>query len=376
MATDVNDLIFIKRVKKAHHDESHGGAWKIAYADFVTAMMAFFLLMWLLNATTEEQRTAISNYFAPASISQSKSGAGGVMGGRTMDEEGAMSAMMSKPGVVVSAPKPSSSDAEVNNNEDGSETASGPLAESDAINATMIAIGEGEGSEGGAAEGQGGTAEGQESAAEAEEKSFEEAQAAIEQAIASDPALAEFKNNVRLESTPAGLRIELLDSDEREMFPLGSAEPLGHLRDLLTQVAGAVHALPNKIAISGHTDAVPFQTDTGYSNWELSTDRAHASRRALIDALLPEDRIVNVAGKASSDPLITSDPNAAGNRRVSIVLLREHNPDDPVPPSPPVEAPQEAAPAPTPDTAVQGDTDAPAAKPTDHTGGELWKRVN
>ena len=372
MATNVNDLIFIKRVKKAHHDESHGGAWKIAYADFVTAMMAFFLLMWLLNATTEEQRTAISNYFAPASISQSKSGAGGVMGGRTMDEEGAMSAMMSKPGVTASAPKPSSSNAEINENEDGDESASGPLAENESVDVTMIAIGEGEGSEGGAAQGAA------ESAAEAEEQGFKEAEAAIMQAIESDSALAEFKNNVRLESTPAGLRIELLDSDEREMFPLGSAEPLGHLRALLTQVAGAVHALPNKIAISGHTDATPFQTSTGYSNWELSTDRAHASRRALIDALLPEDRIVNVAGKAASDPLIKADPNAAGNRRVSIVLLREHTPDALLPPTPTAEAPQAEAPAHAPEAnpapPEAGVEQAPKLK--DQSGGELWQRVN
>jgi len=369
MATNVNELIFIKRIKKTPHEGSHGGAWKIAYADFVTAMMAFFLLMWLLNATTEEQRTAISNYFAPASISMSKSGAGGLMGGRTMDEDGAMVAMMSSPGVTINAPTPSSDDAEVDRHEDGSESASGPIDANDSVDASKLGMG----SEEGVGSGDQSAAA---AAAAAEEQSFKEAEAAIKQAIESDPALAEFKNNVRIESTPAGLRIQLLDSDDREMFPLGSAEPLGHLRELLTQIAGAVHALPNKIAISGHTDATPFQSSTGYSNWELSTDRAHASRRALVDALLPEDRIVSVSGKASADPLITADPEAAGNRRVSILLLRENLPEDLSPPRPTTHASKEAVS--TPDTSAAADHGAgePDAEQPDRRGGELWQRLN
>ena len=106
MATNINDLIFIKRVKKAHHDEGHGGAWKIAYADFVTAMMAFFLLMWLLNSTTETQRAGISNYFAPASVSQEMSGAGGVLGGRTIDSPGASVSAHGSPRIILGNPSP------------------------------------------------------------------------------------------------------------------------------------------------------------------------------------------------------------------------------------------------------------------------------
>ena len=122
MATNVNELIFIKRVKKKAHEHAHGGAWKIAYADFVTAMMAFFLLMWLLNATTEDQRTAISNYFAPASVSKSTSGAGGVLGGRTLDSEGAMTSNTSSPGLILGIRVPTSGDADGNADEESPAT--------------------------------------------------------------------------------------------------------------------------------------------------------------------------------------------------------------------------------------------------------------
>ncbi len=136
MATNVNELIFIKRVKKVARAQAHGGAWKIAYADFVTAMMAFFLLMWLLNATTEDQRTAISNYFAPASVSKSTSGAGGVLGGRTLDAEGAMASNSSTPGIILGVRPPTFGNAEGNKDEEsldeeGAFIQHGPVGEHD-----------------------------------------------------------------------------------------------------------------------------------------------------------------------------------------------------------------------------------------------------
>ncbi|PPR19998.1 MAG: Motility protein B, partial [Alphaproteobacteria bacterium MarineAlpha10_Bin1] len=137
MATNVNELIFIKRIKKKGHEAAHGGAWKIAYADFVTAMMAFFLLMWLLNATTEDQRTAISNYFAPASVSQSMSGSGGVMGGRTIDSEGAMSSSTSRPGLILGVRTPVLGNADEESEDgEGEFSMSGPVSDHEFEDAT------------------------------------------------------------------------------------------------------------------------------------------------------------------------------------------------------------------------------------------------
>ena len=415
MATNINDLIFIKRVKKAHHDEAHGGAWKIAYADFVTAMMAFFLLMWLLNATTEDQRTAISNYFAPASVSQSMSGAGGVLGGRTIDEEGAMAARHSSPRVLLGNPSPILGNAreeseqmvgsftrrgpvEDHTFDDASGSHMGPLDAHDQAqgegaflgtvkkktdkSAKEAALGAGNAPKDfGPGEGEGvspvkGDKQGfdarqgphdntefdptiahgqQQSLANrgdqpqavrqpnnrmprglttseavpyqrhfAEENRFAQAERALKQAIASDPQLKKFEKNFKIDRSDAGLRIQMVDDEKKAMFPLGSAEMLDLTSQLLGKVAAMVKPMSNKIVIAGHTDAIPYRSGSGYSNWELSTDRAHAARRSLVEAGVPEERIISVSGKAATDPLIKADPKAAGNRRISILLMREN----------------------------------------------------
>jgi len=415
MATNINDLIFIKRVKKAHHDEGHGGAWKIAYADFVTAMMAFFLLMWLLNSTTEAQRTAISNYFAPASVSQEMSGAGGVLGGRTIDSSGAMVSQHNSPRILLGNPSPILGNAkeesedmagsftqkgtvDSHNYEDASGSHMGPLSahdqaqgdgaylgnvdkktaedsKSEALGAGSapkhLGPGEGEGvspvkgdkqgfdarqgphdntefdptiahgdqqslaNQGVAAEAvrqrdkrmpQGLTAD-QEAPYRrhiAEEKRFSTAEQALKQALANDPILKKYDKNFKIDSSSAGLRIQMVDDEKNAMFPLGSADMIEITSQLLAKVAAMVAPMSNKIVIAGHTDAIPYRAGSGYGNWELSTDRAHAARRALVEAGVPEDRIVNVSGKAATDPLIKADPKAAGNRRISILLTREN----------------------------------------------------
>ncbi len=354
---NLNELIFIKRVKKGHHDESHGGAWKIAYADFVTAMMAFFLLMWLLSSTTEEQRTAISNYFAPASVSRSTSGSGDILGGRTLDEEDGMAGNRVRPGIVVGIPPQEQGDEEEEAQQAADEAAAREAAEQ------------------------------AEAAEAAENERFAAAEQALRESIEGDSLLSEYEENIRAEVTLEGFKIELVDSEGRPMFPLGSAELMDHTREILGRIAEIVRHLPNKITISGHTDAAPFNAGTGYGNWELSTDRAHAGRRALTAAGLSEARIAHVAGKASSELLDPEMPEAPHNRRISILLMRGETVRDRPPPRALPEAPEapggiEAGGADDGSDSAQGES-APAATPgdapapvRDPLAGELWQRVN
>ena len=290
MAKDGNVTI-IKKIKKGGH-ASHGGAWKVAYADFVTAMMAFFLLLWLLNSVTQEQLEGISNYFAPASISATTSGAGGILGGQTMNAEGTMVSDRSKPTISLELPPPRLGT--------GGDAASGKETETDPTEEQAQKVLE-----------------------EKEEQQFEQAAEEIRQAIESVPSMKELARSLVLDDTPEGLRIQIVDQDGLAMFPSGSSDMYEHTYRVLGLVAKVVTNMPQKIAISGHTDASPFVTSTGYSNWELSADRANASRRALIHLGVPADRVARVVGKAEMEPLLLGDPKNSKNRRISIVLLRE-----------------------------------------------------
>jgi chemotaxis protein MotB len=158
---------------------------------------------------------------------------------------------------------------------------------------------------------------------EQEEKAFEEAQEALKKAIEEVTALSDLGEHLMIDMTPEGLRIQLVDREQESMFPSGSAAMHEFTRALLERIALVVGKLPNKIAVSGHTDATPYRSTNGYTNWELSTDRANASRRVLLEAGLNPKRIERVIGRADNDPLLPDDPFSATNRRISIVLLRE-----------------------------------------------------
>lgn len=289
--------IIIKRVKKGGHGGHHGGAWKVAYADFVTAMMAFFLLLWLLNAVTQEQLKGISDYFAPAALSKSNSGAGGMLGGKTIGE-GAMTSQNSSPTVSQSIPPPT-----IGDSEDLVEPEEG-LTE-DQFKKLM---------------------------AEREEQQFQKAQESLQQAMKSIPELQKFQNSLMVDNTPEGLRIQLVDQEGLAMFPSGSPAMYGHTRSLLDVVARVILQMPQKVSISGHTDAVPFRSE-GRTNWELSAERALESRRVLMGSGVPDSRVDRVVGHADQDLLLKDDPTSPRNRRISIVLLRENqlNPSQPQP---------------------------------------------
>ncbi len=302
-------IIFKKVVKGSH--PHHGGAWKVAYADFVTAMMAFFLLLWLLNVTTSEQKSGIADYFSPASISRTTSGSGGVLGGKTMVTDGAKISDSGAPSVIMTltaSPRPID---ELDESED--EPEDGPIDEREGEAETEREVDPAEAA----------AAERARAAAEREEANFEEAKEALQQAIQEIPEFAELAKHILIDTTPEGLRIQLVDQDRKSMFPRGGAELLANAETLMLMITRVVERLPNKIKITGHTDASPYRSDNGYGNWELSADRANASRRALLQAGLAPSRITQVSGKADTDPLNPEDPLAATNRRISIVLLRE-----------------------------------------------------
>ena len=285
MAEEAPSVTIIKRGKKCPHVH-HGGAWKVAYADFVTAMMAFFLLLWLLNAVTEEQLTGLSNYFAPTTVSKSTSGSGGLLGGQVIGE-GAMPSKTSSPAVTVTLPPP-----------------------------TIGKMGEDEG-EGASAETD------EEAAARHEQEQFEEAADKLRIAVQTNPDLKGLAKISLVDNTAEGLRIQIVDAEGASMFPSGTSDMFDQTKRLFGMIAKAINQMPQKIAISGYTDSIPFVDPSGYSNWELSADRALASRRVLISAGVNPDRIARVAGRADTDPLIKEQPTDARNRRISIVMLRD-----------------------------------------------------
>jgi chemotaxis protein MotB len=283
--------IVIKKIKKGGGHAHHGGAWKVAYADFVTAMMAFFLLMWLINTTDPEQKRGIAEYFAPASVSQTTSGSGGILGGTSLGDDGAKGAgaMSVITQLAPEAPDDSPEDAGQSQN--------------------LAAASE---------------KELRDEIARREASEFASAAESLRQAMQSMPELAELSKQLIIDQTPEGLRIQLVDQEGRSMFETNSARPNPRAQLLLRAVAKVVNQLPNRVSITGHTSAAPGSNRaTAPADWTLSSNRANASRLVLQGAGVDPDRVYQVSGKAGSDPLYPDDPTLAGNRRIAIVLLRE-----------------------------------------------------
>jgi chemotaxis protein MotB len=285
MAGDAKKLqpIIIKRVKKGGH-AVHGGAWKIAYADFVTAMMAFFLLMWLLGSTTEGDRKGIADYFAsPLKIALLASGSGA--GDASHVLKGGGQDLTRTTGQVKG----------------GDIEAPRKTINLHALKAEQI---------------------------RAEIARLEDLKRKIEEKINGNTKLAAMRSQLRLDMTRDGLRIQIVDEDNRPMFASGSAVVQPYMRDLLREIGSVLGEVPNRLTLEGHTDAQPFSGgERGYSNWELSADRANASRRELIAGGLPEDRTLRVQGLAFSSPFDRQDPLAPTNRRISIIVMNREAED-------------------------------------------------
>ena len=285
--------IVIKKIKKGGGGGHHGGAWKVAYADFVTAMMAFFLLMWLINTTSPEQKRGVADYFAPANVSQSTSGSGGILGGTAVGQDGDKNeGTMSF--IEQMAPKPPDTQQKDGNSSDaGKATTTGTPSDSET------------------------------DAQKQEQASFQSAAESLRQALQDMPELAELSKNILVDQTPEGLRIQLIDQEGRSMFNENSAAPNDRAKLLLRAVAKVVNNLPNRISITGHTSGVAGQSGQNPKDWALSSGRADAARALLQQSGVDEDRIAQVSGKAAKEPLYPDDPSLAGNRRIAIVLLRE-----------------------------------------------------
>ncbi|MCK6451727.1 MAG: flagellar motor protein MotB [Alphaproteobacteria bacterium] len=298
MADKEQHATIIIRKKKGGGEAHHGGAWKVAYADFVTAMMAFFLLLWLLNATTTEQKLGISNYFDPFGAVKSQGGGTGVLGGTSPTEQGSQKAAAAPIAIVMPLsvnPPPTAGEAtEIDGEPVGKKDE--PRQGEESIEAQV---------------------------AKKEQAEFEKAEAQLRAALQNRPEFKDLADSLLIDQTPEGLRIQLVDQDKLSMFNKGSSRLLEHAQKLLGQVASVVKSLPNKITITGHTDGLPYAGVGGYTNWELSADRANASRKTLIENGLASDRITSVVGKADRDHLYPKEPNSPRNRRISIVLLRE-----------------------------------------------------
>lgn len=268
--------IIIKKIKKGGHGH-HGGAWKVAYADFVTAMMAFFLLLWLLSSTDEAKLEGLAEYFTPTVGLKDSMGIG-FEGGETVNEEGTKKSDKSPPGIVT-APPPgqTSSDAEKKALVEGNKDA----------------------------------------------QLFEKAEEAMKQAFESDPNLRDLAENIVMEQTPEGLKIDITDSDQHPMFDPGSITLTQYGMRVLAKMAGLIEQMPNFISITGHTDASPMTSrGTDYTNWELSSDRANSARRYLLRAGVNPIRPQKVTGQAAADLLDPTQPNSPRNRRITIILLR------------------------------------------------------
>ncbi len=270
--------IIIKKVKKGGHAH-HGGAWKIAYADFVTAMMAFFLLMWLLGSTAKGDLQGISDYFnSPLKVAMmGGSGAGDATsilkgGGTDLTRQ----AGQVKRGANDPAPVPPSPEA----------------ARAEVERQERVAM--------------------------------EGLKAKVEAALNASARVAQYRNQIRLDVTSEGLRIQIVDEQNRPMFDVGSARLKDYTREILREIAQALAGVDHGLSLAGHTDASPYAGgERGYSNWELSADRANASRRELVAAGIPDGKIVRVVGLASSIPFVPADPLDAANRRISIVVLNK-----------------------------------------------------
>jgi chemotaxis protein MotB len=280
--------IIIKRVKKVSAVH-HGGAWKVAYADFVTAMMAFFMLLWLLTVTDKQTLSGIADYFTPsASTMSNSSGSGSILGGTALQKDGAMS----QGSVALATPTVSqdarSKDSQNNNNEEAGKS---DKWQADPPNNTP-------------------------------DPQLVAAQQDIKAAIQNAPTLAEFQDQIIMEITPDGLKIELVDKDRRPMFKTGTAELYPYGQSLIRIIGEVVASLPNRVQVTGHTDNSGSVSAT-YSNWELSSDRANTARRTLRAARVLDDRFAEVTGKAATDPLFPDTPGRAENRRIGFLVLRE-----------------------------------------------------
>jgi len=278
MAEELPRPIIVKKIKKGGGGH-HGGAWKIAYADFVTAMMAFFLLMWLLGSTSKAQKEGISEYFKTP-LKQVLMGPS--VGGADSPLKGGGRDVTKKQGQVKPVDGPKGKEKEVDIN-----TAKDALKKAEAVK-------------------------------------LEELKQKIEKAIESSETLSKFKNQLLMDITTEGLRVQIVDEQNRPMFNTAKAELQPYAKEILREIGQMLNGVPNRISLSGHTDATPYSSgEKSYSNWELSSDRANASRRALVAGGMDEEKLMRVVGLSSASLFDKENPFNPTNRRISLIIMNK-----------------------------------------------------
>ncbi len=263
-------VIIIKKKNRGGGHGHHGGAWKVAYADFVTAMMAFFLLLWLLAVSTEEQKSGIAHYFNPPNNSTEYGGGQGILGGASpMDQS------------------------------EHAPSEAPPMPKQDESNSEDLAV------------------------SASEDAFFKNIAEQLKKAVMNIPELQAMVENMVIDITPEGLRLQVTDTEKRPLFEGQSARMYAYTEQMMAILATVLAPLPNKLALGGHTDVVPLQSvQPAYTNWELSVDRAQTMRRVLLKEGIPEPRISRVGGYAAQDLLLRDQPTNPRNRRLSIIVLR------------------------------------------------------
>ena len=318
-------VIIIKKIEDGHGG-AHGGAWKIALADMMTAMMAFFLLMWLLGASNADQRKSIADYFKPTSHSLTPvgqlAGSNGVLGGRSIIDPDAFPYGSRQTGLLERLTPRS----EGGPNPD---TEPGPENENEAKDPTSGGKGEGLGA-GAGGQGEGGSdpekmskAERKAAAEQEDKENFEKLEQELKEKLSENKKFESLKDKVAISRDQDGLRIEIIDNADFAMFPSGGVGMQGKAAALIGEVAASLGDMPNKVAIRGHTDAVPFQNPEGKNNWSLSADRAEATRQILQKKGIKEERFKRIEGVADTDPFNPKDKFDPRNRRMSITVLNQ-----------------------------------------------------
>jgi chemotaxis protein MotB len=301
----------IKRVKKAGHGGAHGGVWKLAYADFVTAMMAFFLLMWLLNVTSEEMKSGLAQYFSPESVSPSPSGSGDIFFGLTIAVDQPQQAQSKGSAVLIPIPEANRAgsggkaigDAPAQSGEDAADAAGSKESSKGSSEADEVARKDG-------------------SEREAREQLADQLAAQIREVVSKEKPSGVTMDNISVTVTPTGIAIEIIDTPKASMFEIGRSVPLPETVRILQTIAGVIRDRGEALMIVGHTDGRQYAEARSYSNWELGSDRANAARRVLVAAGIDPVRMSKVSSVADRELKVAADPLAAENRRVQIQILK------------------------------------------------------
>lgn len=277
--------IIIKKGKGYGHGH-HGGSWKVALADFMTAMMAFFMLMWLLGSTSEEEQRAISGYFNDPG-SEYTVGAGGASPGVIQMED---------PQRESHAEEETDDGSDRDDSKDNTQEGNAQHISDAKVKKEMERI---------------------------EKEQLEELQQELQTQINEDTVFQQIKDQILIDQTALGLRIQIVDKDQRPSFDVGSARMKPYTEEVLKALAPLLDKVKNKISVTGHTDSTPYGAGATYTNWELSADRANAARRALLEGTFPNEKVATVQGMSSAAPLVVDKPDAPINRRIAIIVLKK-----------------------------------------------------